>query len=195
MTGTVTVLEPGDERAQKIAKAMASQTANDILSLLAAGSISLSDITEKLKIPLTTAKYHVENMLDAGLITVSETRYSVKGREVKLYTLTDQLLIVAPKKTNIRDLLLKYGSLFGIVVAGTLVVFALAPLFSSAVTPEAAALMTTNGGEVSGIPGAIRENMMVQGTYIDPVFTFFLGGILVIGALFCYEIFLWNKGR
>ncbi len=108
MTGTVTVLEPGDERAQKIAKAMASQTANDILSLLSSGAISLSDITEKLKIPLTTAKYHIENMLDAGLITVSETRYSVKGREVKMYALTDQLLIVAPKKTNIQDLLLKY---------------------------------------------------------------------------------------
>ncbi|MGB7992938.1 ArsR/SmtB family transcription factor [Methanoregula sp.] len=193
MTGTVTVLEPGDERAQKIAKAMASQTANDILSLLSSGAISLSDITEKLKIPLTTAKYHIENMLDAGLITVSETRYSVKGREVKMYALTDQLLIVAPKKTNIQDLLLKYSSLFGIVIAGTLVVFALAPLLSSPVAPEAAALMTSNGAEVGAVPSVMRQNMMVQVTSLDPVLTFFLGGLLVIGALFCYELYLWKK--
>lgn len=45
---------------------------------------------------MTTVKYHVENLLDAGLISVAETRYSVKGREVKLYSLTNQLLIVAP---------------------------------------------------------------------------------------------------
>lgn len=105
MTGEVVVLEPGDEQAQKIAKAMASQTASDILSLLALGTKSLTDITEQVKIPLTTAKYHAGNLLDAGLIKVSETRYSIKGREVKMYALTDRLLIVAPKRTNVRDLL------------------------------------------------------------------------------------------
>ena len=113
MTGTVVVLEPGDERAQKIAKAMASQTANDILTLLATGTKSLTDITEQLSIPLTTTKYHTGNLLDAGLITVSDTRYSIKGREVKMYSLTDQLLIVAPKQTNVRALLLKYSFSLG----------------------------------------------------------------------------------
>jgi len=79
MTGNVVVLEPGDERAQKIAKAMASQTANDILTLLATGAKSLTDITEELKLPLTTTKYHAENLLDAGLITVAETEIQREG--------------------------------------------------------------------------------------------------------------------
>ena len=51
MTGEVVVLEPGDEQAQKIAKAMASQTASDILSLLALGTKSLTDITEQVEDP------------------------------------------------------------------------------------------------------------------------------------------------
>ena len=114
MTGNVVVLEPGDERAQKIAKAMASQTANDILTLLAAGTKSLTDITEQLNIPLTTVKYHTENLLDAGLLTVSETRYSIKGREVRMYALTDQILIVAPKQTDIRSLLLSTVPFLGL---------------------------------------------------------------------------------
>jgi len=37
MADNVLVLEPGDERAQKIAKAMASPMAGDILQLLADG--------------------------------------------------------------------------------------------------------------------------------------------------------------
>ncbi|MDP2796362.1 MAG: helix-turn-helix domain-containing protein [Methanoregula sp.] len=91
MADDVVFLEPGDERAQKIAKAMGSQTASDILQLLSDGQKSLTDITERLAIPMTTAKYHVENLLDAGLISVAETKYSVKGREVKLYSLTTHL--------------------------------------------------------------------------------------------------------
>ncbi|MCX6684362.1 MAG: helix-turn-helix domain-containing protein, partial [Methanoregula sp.] len=68
MADNVILLEPGDERAQKIAKAMSSQMASDILQLLAESPQSLTGITERLTIPLTTAKYHTENLLDAGLI-------------------------------------------------------------------------------------------------------------------------------
>jgi len=131
MAENVVVLEPGDERAQKIAKAMGSQTASDILQLLSEGQKSLTDITERLAIPMTTAKYHVENLLDAGLLSVAETKYSVKGREVKLYSITNQLLIVAPRQSNVRSLLLKYASLFGIVAFGSFVIAIMSPLFGS----------------------------------------------------------------
>ena len=90
MADDVVILEPGDERAQKISKAMGSQTASDILQILAENKKSLTEITERLAIPLTTAKYHIENLLDAGLISVAETKYSVKGREIKIYSLTNQ---------------------------------------------------------------------------------------------------------
>ena len=128
MADNVVLLEPGDERAQKIAKAMSSQMASDILQLLAESPQSLTGITERLAIPLTTAKYHTENLLDAGLIQVSETKYSVKGREIKIYSLTNQLLIVAPRQSNVHSLLMKYASLFGIVLFGSLVIAILSPI-------------------------------------------------------------------
>jgi Predicted transcriptional regulator len=204
MTENVVVLEPGDERAQKIAKAMASQTASDILTLLATGAKSLTDITEQLKIPLTTAKYHAENLLDAGLITISQTKYSVKGREVKMYALTDQLLIVAPKQTNIRSLLLKYTSLFGIVVAGTLAVIGLAPLLAGQGTwSEAASAMmirapapATGGAENQVYAAkAVADTSLAQAPSSDLALAFFCGGVLVIFVLLCYEAYLWRKRR
>ena len=195
MTGNVVVLEPGDERAQKIAKAMASQTANDILTLLATGTKSLTDITEQLNIPLTTAKYHTENLLDAGLIIVSETRYSIKGREVKMYSLTDQLLIVAPKQTNIRALLLKYSSLFGIVIAGTLAIFALGPLLASQTMTGAAPMAVNRDWSGSGMYAAkaMADTNVVQEVSPDLALAFFCGGALVIFVLLCYEAYLWRK--
>jgi DNA-binding transcriptional ArsR family regulator len=131
MADNVIILEPGDERAQKISKAMASQTASDILQLLAEDKQSLTEITDRLEIPLTTAKYHIENLLEAGLITVAETKYSVKGREIKIYAVTNQLLIVAPRQSNVRSLLLKYASLFCIVVLGTLALSLTSPLLAN----------------------------------------------------------------
>jgi DNA-binding transcriptional ArsR family regulator len=195
MTGNVVVLEPGDERAQKIAKAMASQTANDILTLLAAGTKSLTDITEQLNIPLTTVKYHTENLLDAGLLTVSETRYSIKGREVRMYALTDQILIVAPKQTDIRTLLIKYSSLFGIVIAGTLAIVALAPLLFSQTATEAAPMMATRETSGAGLYAAkaMADTGIVQEVSPDLALAFFCGGAFVIGVLLCYEAYLWKK--
>ncbi len=143
MSEEVIVLQPGDERAQKIAKAISSQTANDILHLLGDGSKSATDITEKLSLPMGTVKYHIENLLDAGLIEVSDTRYSVKGREIKIYQLRDQLLIVAPKVKNIRSLLLKYASLFVIVIFATLIIPILMPFLQPPVYFEEA---VTRGG-------------------------------------------------
>jgi DNA-binding transcriptional ArsR family regulator len=197
MTGNVVVLEPGDERAQKIAKAMASQTANDILTLLAAGTKSLTDITEQLNIPLTTVKYHTENLLDAGLLTVSETRYSIKGREVRMYALTDQILIVAPKQTDIRTLLLKYSSLFGIVIAGTLAIVALSPLIFSRTANEAAPMMATRETSGGGLYAAkaMADTGIVQEVSPDLALAFFCGGAFVIFVLLCYEAYLWKKKR
>jgi DNA-binding transcriptional ArsR family regulator len=155
MADNVVLLEPGDERAQKIAKAMSSQMASDILQLLAESPQSLTGITERLAIPLTTAKYHTENLLDAGLIQVSETKYSVKGREIKIYSLTNQLLIVAPRQSNVHSLLLKYASLFGIVIFGSLVIAILSPILGGGSTMgntlNGAARMTA---QESGVPAA-----------------------------------------
>jgi DNA-binding transcriptional ArsR family regulator len=253
MADNVVFLEPGDERAQKIAKAMGSQTASDILQILGDGPRSLTDITERLNIPMNTAKYHIENLLDAGLIAVAQTKYSIKGREVKIYTLTNQLLVVAPRQSNVRSLLLKYASLFGIVAVCSLLISVLVPIFGpgsmirgsanilNAAPPSA---LQQDGGSVAK---AVAESMatnvthapdvMLAGTksvadtwaanaspalaytpsptmaipaptiplgpmetgtgamlpWLDPALAFFLGGVLVIIILVCYEAWIWKK--
>jgi len=201
MTDEIVVMEPGEERAQKIAKAMGSQTASDILRLLAGGAKSLTDITDTLAVPMNTAKYHVENLLDAGLILVSDTKYSVKGREVKLYSLTNQLLIVAPRQADLRSLLLKYTALFGIVAVASLALSAILPLMAtgsmSGAPVSVPAAFGTGGverNEVSTMAMKVSSDTwaMSSATGPDPALAFFLGGILVIFILICYEAWLWK---
>ena len=143
--GEVVVLQPGDERAQKIGKAIASQTANDTLHSLQNRAMTATGLAEALNLPMGTVKYHIENLLEAGLLEVRETRYSVKGREVKVYGLRDQLLIVAPRVHSIRSILLKYASLFGITALASLAMYAILPLVRR--TAEAPAAFTRQAGE------------------------------------------------
>jgi DNA-binding transcriptional ArsR family regulator len=213
MPENILVLEPGDERAQKIAKAMASQTAGDILHLLGDGQVSLTDIAEKLGQPMNTVKYHVENLLEAGLISIAETKYSVKGREVKLYSLTNQLLIVAPRQSPVRSLILKYASLFAIVAIATLGIIAVAPYLAglngmpgmtgsaenvalSAPAPTVADRQVGEGNNVMAAKmayGAGPETEAAES--YGMALAFFLGGFLVIFVLLCYEAWLWKKYR
>jgi DNA-binding transcriptional ArsR family regulator len=267
MADNVVFLEPGDERAQKIAKAMGSQTASDILQILGEGPRSLTDITEQLNIPMNTAKYHIENLLDAGLIAVEQTRYSIKGREVKIYTLTNQLLVVAPRESNVRSLLLKYASLFGIVAVGSVLISVLSQLFGpgslirgsvNSVNAVPQVTFSEDGGTVAkAVVKSMAQNVtaapdvMLAGTkgvadtwaanatpvmvsthasttmatapstiplgtmppipaptippgsmesgagaifpLLDPALAFFLGGVLVIFILVCYEAWVWKK--
>ena len=197
MADTVVVLEPGGEKAQKIAKAMASQTACDILRFLGEGQKTSTEISENLSLPMNTAKYHIENLLDAGLINVTATKYSIKGREVKVYSITNQLLIVAPRQSNIRSLLVKYASLFGIVAFGTIVLAILSPMIG------------IPGGLADGMNAAPRAPIQEVGAAyakaasdtmapapsspLDPTVAFFLGGTLVIVILVLYEVYLWKK--
>jgi len=197
MTDDVIVLEPGDERAQKIGKAISSQTAGDILHILSQGPKTATDLTGLLSIPMGTLKYHIDNLLEAGLVEIAETRYSVKGREVKVYRLRDQLVIVAPKVTSIRSILLKYASLFAIVILASLAMLAILPLFQASPDMVKLPAFSENGNGGAGIlaekaPGA---ETVGAGGAITLVQAFFLGGFMVVLLLFLHEAYKWRKNK
>ena len=198
MTEEVIVLQPGDERAQKIGKAIASQTANDILHILRDGSQTASDLCEAMNIPMGTVKYHIENLLDAGLLEVAETRYSVKGREIKVYALKDQLLIVTPAVKNIRSILLRYASLFAVVVFASLGLYILQPLLigTGAGGAGGSAVSEVSRFEkdvgIMAAPAPAVDGSSVAGMH-DAILAFFLGGCLVIALLLVYEVYVWRK--
>jgi DNA-binding transcriptional ArsR family regulator len=136
MSEDVIVLEPGDERAKKIGKAMSSPTSGEIISLLQSGDMTLSDITDKLGIPMTTAKYHVGNLLDSGMIEVRRIKYSEKGREVKVYGASGQVVIVSAGNKDLRSLLLKYASVFGLLILASLFVIGISGVIPGMVSSD-----------------------------------------------------------
>jgi hypothetical protein len=155
---------------------------------------------------MNTVKYHVENLVDAGVIAVADTRYSVKGRTIKIYSLTDQLLIVAPRRSDIRSMLTKYAALFGIVAVTSLGIWSILSQISMRNTNEemwTAAAPAVSDRSIEAGQGVVLQSMKttsdtfggMSSVGIDPAFAFFCGGLMVVLVLLCYEAWLWKKRR
>jgi DNA-binding transcriptional ArsR family regulator len=223
--GGVIILEPGDEKAQKIAKAIASKTAGEILQLLKEGSQASTQIAEALSIPITTVQYHLENLVDAGVITIVEKRWSQKGREVKVYGLRDQMLIVVPRGGDLKGILLRYASLFAVVIFATIVLALLGQALAPAVSPGFQGMIPTplprapseNGeGTVADhvlkeaanqtwapnatpaatpTTGAVPEMPTAAPGFPSLPLAFFLGGVLVIAVMLGYELWKYRDRK
>ncbi|HVP97578.1 winged helix-turn-helix domain-containing protein [Methanoregula sp.] len=149
-------LEPGQEKAQNIVKAISHQNAGDIMALLSAeGPMKLSDIASRMELSTNAAKYHVENLKNAGLIEIANTRYSVKGKKMKVYRLKNQVFIVAPGVSSgpaLRAVLLKYATLCGLFVV-SFAIFLVQPF------------VTFSSGPVSPISGSLQTGSALPAMY------------------------------
>jgi DNA-binding transcriptional ArsR family regulator len=216
--GGVIILEPGDEKAQKIAKAIASRTAGEILQLLKEGSHASTQIAESLSIPITTVQYHLENLVDAGIITIVEKRWSQKGREVKVYGLRDQMLIVVPRGGDLKGILLRYASLFAVVMFAAIVLALLGPSFAPAATTGLQNVLPTATPRAPSEAGTAADHLLKEAANQTPApaaapgpwatpemaatpgmpslpLVFFLGGALVLAVMLGYELRGWYRER
>jgi len=121
---------------------------------------------------------------------------------VKLYSLSDQLFVVAPRQSNFRSFILKYASFFGIVAIGTFVLSLILPMMVST------SLSTGSNSFVTSVPAAapdaqrVANLMAIRMAYdgvggalptTDPIITFFIGGVFAILVHQVYKISLWKR--
>jgi predicted transcriptional regulator len=167
----VVFLEPGQEKAQKFIRVISNQNACDVLQLLReSGPLRLSDIAERLGGSLNATKYHVENLMDAGLVEISNTRYSVKGRKVKIYQMKNQIFIVAPTITERKQIIsavLKYGGVLGVYIVIAVMVIAFIPFAGPEMSiPLAGSLGSPATGSVLLDTGVIAALIMAAAVTI-----------------------------
>jgi DNA-binding transcriptional ArsR family regulator len=187
MPEDILILEPGDERAQKIARAISSPTAGEILNQMKEGNFTASQLAESLDLPLTTVQYHIENLVGAAILAVMDKKWSKKGREIKVYGLRDQVVIVAPRPGDIRSLLLKYASLFAIVLLAGVVMLSLLSLLPGSGPATPPLLQKETGGEDTRMYAVPSANEIPTDNGYAPLLYFVLGGAVSIFSLAAYE--------
>ena len=91
------LVDLNEPKTKKLAESITSDTSRKILNHLAEKDDSEANISTTLSLPISTVHYHLQKLQEAGLITVEEFHYSVKGREVNHYKLANKYIIIAPK--------------------------------------------------------------------------------------------------
>ncbi len=180
----VIILEAGKEQAQKFTRAISHPVASDVLQLLKeSGPMRLSDIAEKLGRELNATKYPVGLLMDAGLLEISNTRYSIKGRKVNMYRMKNQIFIVAPSMTDRKQIMksvVRYGAFLGLYICVALVFLLVLPV-------------TAISGPVSFagalFPGVVvTEPVVLSGLLGNYLLSLLLAAVVTVAVLIIYSV-------
>lgn len=90
---------PLDE-AGRVVEALSSETARSILERLNQTPSTASDLSESLGISLQNASYHLNQLLEVGIIEVVDTWYSERGCTMDVYAPADKPLVIVAGSPN-----------------------------------------------------------------------------------------------
>ena len=100
--GDVRVLPLDDDEAARLIGCLAADTARSTLAALQDDPATASELADAVGTSLQNVRHHLDNLREAGLVRVVGNRYSVKGREMKVYASTrDSLLICVGDSTDV----------------------------------------------------------------------------------------------
>ena len=192
--------------ADELLSALSSATARRLLGELHEEPAPPAELSERVDTSLQNAQYHLEKLEGAGAVTVVDTAYSEKGREMDVYAPADQPLVIFAGNdddtTSIRTALTRLlGGLGVLAVASALVqqVFGggLAALFGTSsdgaggaagATPtptvaDAAAARTPTPAAETATPapsGGAGQVATDAAAGLPPGVVFFIGGATVL---------------
>ncbi|ELY57134.1 regulatory protein ArsR [Natronococcus amylolyticus DSM 10524] len=123
--GQPRIVDLEGEDADAVFGALSSTTARRIYARVDDEPSTPSDIAEAIDSSIQNVRYHLENLEEAGLVTVVDTWYSSRGNEMSVYATTDGPLIVTSdesKASQLRAALSRFvGGLAGLAGASLLV--------------------------------------------------------------------------
>ncbi|MDZ7688463.1 MAG: helix-turn-helix domain-containing protein [Halobacteriales archaeon] len=112
------VIGVDSDDADDLIGALSSETARKMLSELHDEPAAPSEVAERAGTTVQNARYHLENLKDAGLIEVEGTRYSPKGREMDVYAPAEPLVMFVGREedsTTLRDAVKRFFGVVGVI--------------------------------------------------------------------------------
>lgn len=115
-----------DDDADTLLGSLSSDTARSVLVALHEEPKTASELAEHVDTSLQNVRHHLENLTEADLVETTETRYSVKGREMKVYAPVNDSLVLCvgdtEERTSLLSSLRRYIGAVVALVVGTLFV-------------------------------------------------------------------------
>ncbi|WP_251328437.1 ArsR/SmtB family transcription factor [Haloplanus pelagicus] len=181
--GELRVLSLTDDDADDLIGSISSETARSILAALEESPATASELAENVSTSLQNVRHHLGNLEEVGLVEVADTRYSVKGREMKVYAPTEDSLVVCvgsdANKERFLDSLERFVGVLGLLAVGAV---AIQRAFGAGVVDLGGPGTTPRVGD--GVGSAAGPLLGL----VPPGLAFLAGGLLVVAVLA-----VWNQ--
>jgi len=82
------------ENADAVIEALASRTARRIVESVRDEPQTPSDISDSVETSIQNALYHLERLVDAGVLEIVDTCYSPRGREMSVYAPASEPIVI-----------------------------------------------------------------------------------------------------
>jgi DNA-binding transcriptional ArsR family regulator len=175
-SGELRTLWLDSEEAGDLLSSIACDTARNVLTALHEEPVTASEVADRVDTSLQNARHHLENLQDAGLVRVADTRYSSKGREMNVYAPAEDPMVVfvgrQDDEEGLLDSLRQYVPVVAALALASLLVQYLA-------TPS---VTSTATGEIPRIGQGLGPAGGAAG--LPPGGVFLAGGLLVLAAVF-----------
>jgi len=132
------VIGVDSDDADDLIGALSSETARKMLSELHDEPATPSEVADRAGTTVQNARYHLENLKEAGLIEVDGTRYSPKGREMDVYAPAEPLVMFVGREedsTTLRDAVKRFFGVVGAIGVAAIFVEYLFRLYAPTPTP------------------------------------------------------------
>ena len=105
-TDKIISLDLNDSRMKFISEIFGNESCKKILNLLAEKELTETDIAKELKMPLNSVDYNVKKLVRAGLIESGSHWWSIKGKKMPSYRVSDKKIVISPKRMSSSVLLI-----------------------------------------------------------------------------------------
>jgi DNA-binding transcriptional ArsR family regulator len=195
-----------EDAADEVFEALSSRTAREILAALYEDPDTASSVADRVDTSLQNASYHIENLVDAGLVEVGDTWYSEQGREMKVYApASDSLVVFASDEAtshSLKERLLRLLGAVGVLGIASVVV---QRLFGGTSGGDSQTATPDGGGDVGiAMDGGAETTTTTESADaaynvaesaaqgLPPGLVFFAGGLLALTVVVGY---VWYRDR
>ncbi|MBR9698992.1 helix-turn-helix transcriptional regulator [Candidatus Woesearchaeota archaeon] len=180
-----------EDESKRLAQVMANDTSRKILDYLADKEATESELSKKLKVPISTVHYNLQALVKGKLVEAEEFHYSKKGKEVMHYTLANKYIIIAPKSTF--GLKQKLRSILPVFVVALLGSYILSFFNFGQQIAEPKAFATRAMADESVAEAAIAPVVnIVQPLGLHPAVWFMIGAVFTVVLFIVVEYIIYK---
>lgn len=96
----IEILSTDDLKIKALGELLNNDSSRAILNLISSQEMTASEVANKTGMSLELARYHLQKMIDSGVVNISKVEKNTREQSMKYYRVTKIIVVVLPQKIS-----------------------------------------------------------------------------------------------